>query len=57
MWLDDLKDSRLRGAVAERIKRLSFGLRPDCRVARRRFQAHPEERYPKGESIGRNAEK
>ncbi len=25
-WLDGLKDSRVRGAVAERIKRLSFGL-------------------------------
>ena len=28
-WLDGLKDSRVRGAVAERIKRLSFGLLGD----------------------------
>ena len=31
-WLDGLKDSRVRGAVAERIKRLSFGLLGDFKV-------------------------
>ncbi|HEY2860927.1 MAG TPA: type II toxin-antitoxin system RelE/ParE family toxin [Terracidiphilus sp.] len=28
-WLDGLKDSKVRGAVAERIKRLTFGLQGD----------------------------
>jgi putative addiction module killer protein len=28
-WLDGLKDSKVRGAIAERIKRLSFGLLGD----------------------------
>ncbi|MGO9340803.1 MAG: type II toxin-antitoxin system RelE/ParE family toxin [Terracidiphilus sp.] len=28
-WLDGLKDNRVRGAVTERIKRLSFGLQGD----------------------------
>ena len=31
-WLDGLKDSRVRGAVAERIKRLSFGLLGDFKA-------------------------
>jgi putative addiction module killer protein len=28
-WLDGLKDSKVRGAIAERIKRLTFGLLGD----------------------------
>jgi putative addiction module killer protein len=31
-WLDGLKDLRARGAVAERIKRLSFGLLGDFKA-------------------------
>lgn len=31
-WLDGLKDSRVRGAVAERIKRLTFGLLGDFKA-------------------------
>jgi len=31
-WLDGLKDSRIRGAVAERIKRLAFGLLGDFKA-------------------------
>ena len=31
-WLDGLKDLRVRGAVAERIKRLSFGLLGDFKA-------------------------
>jgi putative addiction module killer protein len=31
-WLDGLKDNRVRGAVAERIKRLSFGLLGDFKA-------------------------
>jgi putative addiction module killer protein len=31
-WLDGLKDSRIRGAVAERIKRLTFGLLGDFKT-------------------------
>jgi putative addiction module killer protein len=31
-WLDGLKDSRVRGAVAARIKRLSFGLLGDFKT-------------------------
>ena len=31
-WLDGLKDSKVRGAVAERIKRLSFGLLGDFKA-------------------------
>jgi putative addiction module killer protein len=31
-WLDELKDSRVRAAVAERIKRLSFGLLGDFKA-------------------------
>jgi len=31
-WLDGLKDLRVRGAVTERIKRLSFGLRGDFKA-------------------------
>lgn len=31
-WLDELQDSRVRGAVAERIKRLSFGLLGDFKA-------------------------
>ena len=31
-WLDGLKDSRVRGAVAARIKRLSFGLLGDFKA-------------------------
>lgn len=31
-WLDGLKDSRVRGAVTERIKRLSFGLLGDFKA-------------------------
>jgi putative addiction module killer protein len=31
-WLDGLKDKRVRGAVAERIKRLSFGLLGDFKA-------------------------
>jgi putative addiction module killer protein len=31
-WLDGLKDSRVRGAVAERIKRLAFGLLGDFKA-------------------------
>ena len=31
-WLDGLKDLRVRGAVAERIKRLSFGLPGDFKA-------------------------
>ena len=31
-WLDDLKDSKVRGAVAERIKRLSYGLLGDFKA-------------------------
>jgi putative addiction module killer protein len=31
-WLDGLKDSRVRGAVAERMKRLSFGLLGDFKA-------------------------
>jgi putative addiction module killer protein len=31
-WLDGLKDLRVRGAVAERIKRLSFGLVGDFKT-------------------------
>ena len=31
-WLDGLKDSMVRGAVAERIKRLSFGLPGDFKA-------------------------
>jgi putative addiction module killer protein len=31
-WLDALKDPRVRGAVAERIKRLSFGLLGDFKA-------------------------
>ncbi|MGC9223740.1 MAG: type II toxin-antitoxin system RelE/ParE family toxin [Terracidiphilus sp.] len=32
VWLDELKDMRVRGAVAERIKRLSFGLLGDFKA-------------------------
>src|SRR5208337_235345 len=32
IWLDGLKDLRVRGAVAERIKRLSFGLLGDFKA-------------------------
>jgi putative addiction module killer protein len=31
-WLDELNDSRVRGAVAERIKRLTFGLLGDFKA-------------------------
>jgi putative addiction module killer protein len=31
-WLDGLKDMRVRGAVVERIKRLSFGLLGDFKA-------------------------
>ena len=31
-WLDGLKDARVRGAVAARIKRLSFGLLGDFKA-------------------------
>jgi putative addiction module killer protein len=31
-WLDGLKDLRVRGALAERIKRLSFGLLGDFKA-------------------------
>jgi putative addiction module killer protein len=31
-WLDGLKDNRVRGVVAERIKRLSFGLLGDFKA-------------------------
>jgi putative addiction module killer protein len=31
-WLDGLKDLRVRGAVVERIKRLSFGLMGDFKA-------------------------
>jgi putative addiction module killer protein len=31
-WLDGLKDNRVRGAVVERIKRLSFGLLGDFKA-------------------------
>ena len=31
-WLDGLKDLRVRGAVTERIKRLSFGLLGDFKA-------------------------
>jgi putative addiction module killer protein len=31
-WLDRLKDSKVRGAIAERIKRLSFGLLGDFKA-------------------------
>jgi putative addiction module killer protein len=31
-WLDGLKDNKVRGAVAERIKRLSFGLQGDFKA-------------------------
>src|SRR5258708_6003575 len=31
-WLDGLKDLRVRGAVAERIKRLTFGLLGDFKA-------------------------
>lgn len=31
-WLDGLKDSKVRGAVVERIKRLSFGLLGDFKA-------------------------
>src|SRR5271169_3183377 len=31
-WLDGLKDNRVRGAVLERIKRLSFGLLGDFKA-------------------------
>jgi putative addiction module killer protein len=31
-WLNELKDSRVRGAVTERIKRLSFGLLGDFKA-------------------------
>lgn len=31
-WLDELKDMRVRGAVVERIKRLSFGLLGDFKA-------------------------
>ena len=31
-WLDGLNDSRVRGAVAERIKRLTFGLLGDFKA-------------------------
>ena len=31
-WLDGLKDNRVRGAVAEKIKRLSFGLLGDFKA-------------------------
>ena len=31
-WLDGLKDNKVRGAVAERIKRLSFGLLGDFKA-------------------------
>jgi putative addiction module killer protein len=31
-WLDGLKDSKVRGAIAERIKRLSFGLLGDFKA-------------------------
>jgi putative component of toxin-antitoxin plasmid stabilization module len=31
-WLDGLKDLRVRGAVAELIKRLSFGLQGDFKA-------------------------
>jgi putative addiction module killer protein len=32
VWLDGLKDLKVRGAVAERIKRLSFGLLGDFKA-------------------------
>lgn len=32
VWLDGLKDNKVRGAVAERIKRLSFGLLGDFKA-------------------------
>jgi putative addiction module killer protein len=32
VWLDELKDLRVRGAVVERIKRLSFGLLGDFKA-------------------------
>jgi putative addiction module killer protein len=31
-WLDGLKDNKVRGAVAERIKRLTFGLLGDFKA-------------------------
>jgi len=31
-WLDGLKDSRVRGAVAARVKRLTFGLQGDFKA-------------------------
>jgi putative addiction module killer protein len=31
-WLDGLKDNRVRGAVVERIKRLTFGLMGDFKA-------------------------
>jgi putative addiction module killer protein len=31
-WLDGLKDNKVRGAIAERIKRLSFGLLGDYKA-------------------------
>ena len=31
VWLDGIKDGKVRGAVAERIKRLTFGLFGDCK--------------------------
>jgi putative addiction module killer protein len=31
-WLDGLKDNRVRGAIAERIKRLAFGLLGDFKA-------------------------
>ncbi len=31
-WLDGLKDSKVRGAIAERIKRLAFGLLGDFKA-------------------------
>jgi putative addiction module killer protein len=31
-WLDGLKDSKVRGAIVERIKRLSFGLQGDFKA-------------------------
>ena len=31
-WLDGLKDNKVRGAVAERIKRLSYGLLGDFKA-------------------------
>ena len=31
-WLDELKDMRVRGAVTERIKRLTFGLLGDFKA-------------------------